>query len=53
MQATGMPQLTKEQLDKVEHAIVKTFGFTWKHWEVEAQVIWNALSAPEAKADVR
>jgi hypothetical protein len=50
-QATGLPQLSDEQLATVERAIRSHFGIVWKHWEVEAQVIWNALSAtkPDAK----
>jgi peptidoglycan hydrolase CwlO-like protein len=44
-QATGLPQLSEEQLTAVMKAIVNHFGFTWKHWQVEAQVIWNVLSS--------
>jgi hypothetical protein len=46
-QVTGLPQLSEEQLAIVEKAIRSCFGITWKHWQVEAQVIWNALSAPK------
>jgi hypothetical protein len=37
-------KLTQEQLDRVERAIIDRWGFAWKSWQEEAQVIWNALA---------
>jgi hypothetical protein len=37
-------KLTQDQLDRVERAIIDRWGFAWKSWQEEAQVIWNALA---------
>jgi hypothetical protein len=37
-------KLTQDQLDRVERAIIARWGFAWKSWQEEAQVIWNALA---------